>query len=261
MSKLEVGDEILTANGYQMVYGLAHMNDDKIMASVDAKFLRIHTKEHPRQPLEVTGEHLLFIFGEPHPVRADSITLGVRLVDYEQLHQHGALVTKIEPIPTGGYMNGLYAPLTQDGTVIVDGIVASCYISLQATAPRFVEFTGRIETVLSQHTLSHIALAPVRMVCLGISHTFCKSYNKQGVAHFVQFYFALAELLDRQKSVLVQAILLLLFMMVFYPVYFIERLLGPAISLYVLIGYLLVFGLLSTRGQKPSIRRMKRKIQ
>ncbi|CAI5638469.1 unnamed protein product [Oreochromis niloticus] len=61
-----------------------------------------------------------------------------------QKHREGRL-SRISRV-TVKEMKGVFAPLTQQGTVVVDGVVASCY------------------AVVDQHSLAHWAFAPLRLI-------------------------------------------------------------------------------------------------
>merc|ERR1712193_79744 len=91
-----------------------------------------------------------------NPVRADSIQVGDRL----RAANGGSVVTKIMLVTK----NGFYNPLTSSGTIQVNGITASNYISFQKENNEYAEFQGGIE-VMSHHDAAHIAMAPYRFYC------------------------------------------------------------------------------------------------
>ena len=153
MKELQVGDLVLTGSkNYEAVYAFGHHKQDGLYS-----FLQVHTKNE-QTPFEVTPEHLVFLSGRMNPVRADSIKVGDELRGATS----GARVTKIAHV----HKQGLYAPLTAKGSVVVDGIVASSYISLQSSADEYVELQGGFK-VMSQHSFVHMTLAPFRFFCMG----------------------------------------------------------------------------------------------
>lgn len=231
MSKLEIGDQVQTAYGYQPIYGFAHKDTD-----MPVKFQRIYTKEKA-DPLEVTGEHLIFMAGEPHPVRADTVVPGAVLSTTDSA---GASVTKIDFI----HRYGKFAPLTLDGTIVVDGIVSSCYVSLQHNSEPNWVLGGKYNTPIAQHLLAHMGLAPVRLACMGISGEFCKSYNADGFSHFVEIGIALSDFINNQPMLL-QSMLSIAFLVVFGFIYALECVLGPKLALFAL-----ALGLLVTIGKR-----------
>merc|ERR1712003_450078 len=97
--------------------------------------------------------------GKVNPVRADSIMVGDILQSQEDSHH--AVVEKIEFVTR----DGIYNPLTASGTIQVNGITASSYISFQEENNEYVELQGGIETTLSHHDFAHRAIAPFRFYC------------------------------------------------------------------------------------------------
>merc|ERR1712174_35273 len=92
-----------------------------------------------QKPLEITGMHMLFSAGRA--VRADEVSVGDMLGKNK--------VTEIKSIKR----NGVYAPITESGDIVVCGIHASSYYA----------FLDRIP--FNQHVMSHFFFAPRRMMC------------------------------------------------------------------------------------------------
>jgi hypothetical protein len=194
MEDLQQGDHVLTgSNTYQPVYAFGHYKAD-----VPANFIQLTTSA---STLEMTGQHLVYVADKVNPVRADSIKVGDIL---RSASDADATVTKISNIQR----KGVYAPMTPSGSVVVDGIVASSYVSLQSNAKEFVEFQGGISTGVSQHDYVHLGLSPFRLVCMGISSSLCASYNEDGMPHYAAFAVKLNEWAHAQNVVL-QALTLL----------------------------------------------------
>mmetsp|Transcript_26182 Transcript_26182/g.48830 ORF Transcript_26182/g.48830 Transcript_26182/m.48830 type:complete len:182 (+) Transcript_26182:226-771(+) len=122
MKDLNVGDHILSSNGnYEPVYAFAHQ--DKTSS---AKYIEIHSLGGS-SPLKVSEDHLVLVNG--HYIPAKDIQVGSLLNDAS-----GSTVT-VRKVKTGVDAKGLYAPLTPSGTLLVNGIQASSYISLQKHLP------------------------------------------------------------------------------------------------------------------------------
>ena len=167
MQELRVGDFVLTGKQtYERVYSFAHLNKERPTA-----FVKIHTAGD-RHPLELTGDHLLFVDGKSHPRRADSIQVG----DALQGQDGPAHVSKVSRVRR----TGIYAPLTKDGTIVVDGIVASCYADILGGSTKRA-------LVMTQQSYIHRALSPFRLLC-SVSGDLCnKSYNDDGMPYYVAF--------------------------------------------------------------------------
>ena len=188
MKDLQVGDRILTGEGqYQPIYAWAHLDKDTV-----TEFLQIET-EKSSSSLEVTSDHLLFVDDKPSPVHAGSIKIGESL--------QGSPVTKIGRIEKAG----LYVPLTESGTLVVNGVKASSYITLQEGSDN-VELQGGFQ-LMSQHDFVHLMLSPFRMMCMGgVSSAACHSYNENGMPHYIGYGLELAEWAN-QLPLLLQGVL------------------------------------------------------
>jgi hypothetical protein len=164
MKDLQVGDRVLTASGrYEQVYAFGHFKKD-----VMSDFLEIETE---LGKLDVTAEHLVFLSGQRDPVRADQVTVGTKLQGVE-----GAVtVTQIKHVRK----SGLYAPLTESGTLVADGVYASCYI-------------WTIDAPISQHMLAHATLTPFRKLCGSALFAFCREYTENGMPQFIDSSLQLA---------------------------------------------------------------------
>ena len=107
--------------------------------------------------------------------------------------------------------NRLYNPLTPSGTIVVDGVVASAYVSFQEDAPEYVERQGRISTMVSYHNYIHLVLSPFRLICMMGSMSpglICTSYNDEGLPPVVSFGMNLIKWANRQ-NIVVQSLVLL----------------------------------------------------
>lgn len=137
LHKLEIGDYVQTpSKKFSRVYSFLHHDDDR-----RAQFLRIHTLAETI-PLEVTASHMLFSGNDV--VRASDVKVGDVL-------NEGKTVRMIELVDS----NGLYAPVTESGELIVSGIGVSSYVAT---------FDG-ISPWL-QHTLGHAVMYTRRQYCL-----------------------------------------------------------------------------------------------
>ena len=110
-------------------------------ANANALFLKISTNS---SSIVLTGNHLIFrtsvADGALESVFADQIEEGDKLVSWKGSKMTEEAVVAVEPV----IEKGTWAPLTMEGTLLVDGLLASCY------------------AYFSQ-TLSDLALVPVKM--------------------------------------------------------------------------------------------------
>ncbi|CAB9527359.1 Desert hedgehog protein [Seminavis robusta] len=151
MKDLQVGDRVLAnaKDGFEPVYAFGHREP-----TGEGTFLRFFTEKGNSAPLELTGEHLVFVHGKTNPVRADSIQVG-------EVLQGAVLTAKVSKIGRV-VRKGLYVPLTPSGTVVVDGMQASSYISLQKDSAEYIELRGGWQIMPFQDYV-HLALSPFRL--------------------------------------------------------------------------------------------------
>jgi hypothetical protein len=139
MHALRVGDFVHSGDqdqSFSRVLSFMHIDRD-----VEVEYLQIHM-EHINNPLEVSHGHFLIKDTKNHAVRAQDIIVGDML--------SGNKVTRISTIQRCG----LYAPVTESGTIWVSGVTASCYVDILSS----------VMPTLQAHA-SHTALAPLRIMC------------------------------------------------------------------------------------------------
>lgn len=145
MEDLRVGDtvRVMTTDGrltWSQVCGWAHRDQQ-----ASAPYLRLTTSH---RQLVVSGDHLVAtIAGSSISfVPAKTIQPGHTLVECDNSTAEGSAgvwgnrVVSVDAV----HAQGVFAPLTLTGTVVVDGVAASCYAATKS------------------HTLAHAAMKPVR---------------------------------------------------------------------------------------------------
>ncbi len=127
MDQLKVGDEVLVINDKgKAVFSPVIAFLDRL-PSMKAEFVSIETEDH--HTLQLSPLHLIFYNGSTQPVLAIAIQPG----DYVYTLEHGLAAHKRESKVVRVYKVyavGAYAPLTTEGTVIVDGFITSCYAEI-----------------------------------------------------------------------------------------------------------------------------------
>lgn len=118
------------------------------------RFYTLHTAAGPR--LSLTAAHLLFVAEGNCSEGAEPAAAAALTTVYASHARPGqcvlvsqgggrARLSRIARVTLGGG-RGAFAPLTQQGTLLVDGVAASCY------------------AVLEQHSLAHWAFWPLRLL-------------------------------------------------------------------------------------------------
>lgn len=208
MKELLVGDKVLGSdNGYEQVYGFAHYEPSK-----KAAFLNIHTNDNT---LEVTGDHLVYANNKFVP--AKSIVIG----DTLQMEDGAASVTKISTVQK----QGLYTPLTPSGTLLVNGMKVSSYVTLTQNDDSQWSY-------LAEHSFMHMMMTPYRFVCMGVAPSLCSNNNidaETGYPAYVGFWIRMARITDQQLPFVVQMMLLVLGVLVFSPMLFLDSVFGASL--------------------------------
>jgi hypothetical protein len=166
MESLKIGDLVKTGI---TIYG--EIEYSRVISSMhvdphaEVEYRQIFTSFSATLPLEISGDHLLYLHDDK-VVRARDLQVGDVLKGGTGVNM---AVTRIKNIQR----KGLYAPATENGKIWVSGVTASNYISLIDNATVSPNM---------QAVLSHIALAPLRMVCSMGSFSICENetYSDDG---------------------------------------------------------------------------------
>lgn len=262
MKDLQIGQQVYAGHDednkpiYETVYGFAHREVDRY-----AEYLRIKTACHDKRKcdkdLEISPYHLIFKEGQKDPVAAGSLAVGDVLLrqSVDDTEPHRATITAIKTIVE----RGTYAPLTKDGTVIVNGIHASSYVSIQPMAPRVIE---TVTQFMSEQAFFHWWMAPYRLVCTRVAPQLCENdYDEaDGYIHWLVFGRLVAERFEACSKFTVSA--WLLFMVVVSGVFVVaeDMLARPFVWLVQLgCGYFIWRRLCSMQKKVSSLKSKTRK--
>lgn len=131
MKHLRVNDKVMVAEGgFEHVYSFGHRDEQ-----VETTFLRFLPSN-----LELSASHMVFVQGSG-PVPASFVKIGDRFVE-------GGMVEDIQSVKR----RGLFTPFTPSGTIIVNGVRASTYISFQESDRLLL---GSVKTPLTYQWLDH----------------------------------------------------------------------------------------------------------
>lgn len=148
LSSLQPGDKVLTLSGTgQLIFSpiilFLHQNSQSW-----ASFISVETEDGHR--LALTPHHLLFTAphsGVPYIEYQVQFSSRAKVGDYVLIHKLGGQVAPSRIVSVSlEESQGLYAPLTDDGTLFVNGILASSY------------------ALVEDHSLAHWAFGPMRTV-------------------------------------------------------------------------------------------------
>ena len=185
---VQVGDRVLTSGSqYETVYSFGHYNTED-----GGEYLQIHTDDTKR-PLELSDNHMVFVEGGrciPASLlkRGDRVVLG---------SGDTALIRRINSVKR----QGMYAPFTLSGTIVVDGVLASSFVAFQDSETLLL-LDNSIVTPVSHQWLAHTAETPRRLLHrlgLWIGH---EDRSPSGIARRLEWPLQATHwLLDQKPSV------------------------------------------------------------
>jgi len=192
MSKLRVGDKVKTADGsYSKVYSFSHKDD-----SAKATYLQIHTDSmHKARSLEITAKHLIYVFDTASKTTKLSFAQDVKVGDF--LVTVDGLPSQVKSIRTVEGHRGLYTPATVSGNILVNGVQASIYTS--------VDCLDGIVSEETLHWLSHGTMAPYRLYCAVKGGCKNEIYDKtEGLNAWIHFLSSVQHTLLDSPTFIVQ---------------------------------------------------------
>jgi len=187
MDSLQIGDNVKTANDkFSRVYSFGHFGRGE-----ETEYIQIN------QGLEVSAEHLLYLYNKSL-VPAGDVEVGDFLLSAE----HGDAAVEI--VSTRKVVRrGAYAPLTYSGDIVVNGVVASNYVTRAWLSDKV--------SARMLHWLQHGAALPYRVYCAMRGGCQKERYAKStGFSPWVQFWYRVEQWQLRLGSVGQAAVLSLL---------------------------------------------------
>ena len=176
MDALKIGDSVQTADGtFSKVYSFGHK-----VASSTTKYLQVFSAGMDNaHPLEISTEHLIYTHdaskNTPVLVAAGDLRVGDSLVT---AHGSPSTILWIREVQS----QGLFSPITATGNLIVNGVLASSYVS-----------RGWLKDHVSGNTLhkfQHGAMLPLRLVCTMLVNCDAERYDETtGFSTWVHFWF------------------------------------------------------------------------
>jgi hypothetical protein len=239
MKDAEVGDMVMTTSEdtFEPLFAFGHRSEDQ-----DATFLKITTDMNS---LEVTEEHLIYLAGKTHPVRADSIKVG------DELQAGNGSNTIVKEI--GSVIKvGLYAPLVPSGRLWVDGVLASSYVALQDEDNEyFSTFNGLIK--ISHDAVVHFYLSPFRVVCMGMTDKPCHVMDANGISLYISLCMDALRRAHNSANAYAQPLLMVITFLLAIGFVIVEGLFGAK------MGPLIIFSLAVTYSlsRKFTVRKAK----
>jgi hypothetical protein len=147
MRDVKLGDKILVEAGqYEAIYSFGHFNPDST-----GQFVEIVTEA---SKLQVSRQHLLFL-EDGSSILASQVSVNHRLLDASGSPVRVKAAKLVQSV-------GVFAPFTKSGKLVVDGILASSYISLEESSTS-LNIAGGFS--IDFHWLAHASKFPHRFAC------------------------------------------------------------------------------------------------
>lgn len=178
LKNVHIGEQVLSVdrNG--------NITDDTIIAwihkveNTESKFIRIL---HDYGTLEISAEHIIFSGRYKAACHAKALNVGDTLHTFEQSKECRVFVKSTVRSIEEVNGHGLYAPLTLNGNLLVDGVFVSCYCLVKN-----IHF-GRLQ-VMSCHSLAHLAFLPLRLAYKTKMDINGKKYSEEtGIHKFAEW--------------------------------------------------------------------------
>jgi hypothetical protein len=148
MKDLVIGHKVLAKNNmYEKVYSFGHRDTTE-----KAHFLQLLPSK-----LELSQDHMVFV-KHKGAIPASMVTVGDILVG-------GSRVEGIQEV----VRTGAFAPFTPSGSIVVNGVLASNYISFQGS--NVINFGSEMKTPITYQWVAHAFQAPHRIWCHWLAHT------------------------------------------------------------------------------------------
>lgn len=193
MKNLKLGDKVLVgSNKYETVYSFGHFAPE-----AHAFFVEITTEAS--FILQVSSQHLLFL-EDGRTILASQVTVDDRLMGASDSPVRVSATTKLIK------NSGVFAPFTKSGMLVVDGILASSYISLKANSTPLTILKGVIE--IDFHWMAHASQFPHRVACVaapGMCRT--ETYTADGMSTWVALPLQWSQWLLSRQFVIARLIL------------------------------------------------------
>jgi hypothetical protein len=211
---VRIGDKVLVSgnNKYEEIYSFGHRN-----TAASVQFVQISSNDTDAPPIEISSDHLI-LRDNTHWVPAGNVRIGDVLTKGDG---SPVAVTQVRYV----MRKGIVAPFTKSGSIVVNNIVASNYITLQGS--EYLIVVGGIETPLSFHWLAHTFQSGHRLAC-DVMTTWCdkESYTDAGISHWVYMPHMVGTMLLQQTKptmVVTSCVVIPLILVVFGTLYVVEQ--------------------------------------
>lgn len=167
MTDIVLGDmvQVDEAGRFEPIYSFGHLN-----AKAEGEFVEIQLDDNQDAPLRASRQHLVWEATRGEFVPASSLRVGDKLSGERTIQSIHPNVKAL----------GVFAPFTPSGTIVVNGVVASCYVSLNDDDDESNTLLG-----VSHHWMAHAFEFPHRLACHYMGQCLDETYTEDGVSTWV----------------------------------------------------------------------------
>jgi hypothetical protein len=199
MQDLQVGDLVKDgADSYSRVYSFGHYHQD-----VRSTYLQLFVSTK-NAPLEISSDHMVYYMKNAHDSRTMAVPAGSLAIGDELVLKDGKSSSAIVKIQTV-VRNGAYAPFTESGKLVVSGVLASSFVSMEPESGNVVMFSIKFA---SHQWLAHVFQTPHRLYYTLFGSSNNESYTQEGLSHWVAGPLEAARWWTKHNSFVRAAILL-----------------------------------------------------
>jgi len=149
MEDLRVGDFVQTAGGFSKVFAfMDHVSD------TEAEYVQLKTASG--YELSLTADHMVYAHAEQTPVLAGTILEGDLLWTASGVAA-GFVPSRVVKVQHG-LERGMHAPLTEEGSVVVNGVLSSSYAKVKS-------LRWGSSVLVSGHDINRYMHEPLRLAC------------------------------------------------------------------------------------------------
>lgn len=151
MQRLRVGDLVLTSEGFSRIFAFMDHTAD-----VEAEYLQLETASG--YTLSATPDHIVYAHADQRPVFVGSVVEGDILWVAMGLNVSTGFASSRVVRVVRKLERGLHAPLTEQGSIVVSGLLASSYASIKS-----LRWGSHI--LVRGHDLAKYTHEPLRVAC------------------------------------------------------------------------------------------------
>jgi hypothetical protein len=156
---LNVGDRVQTSRGYSEVFAFMDHSEESL-----GRYLRVRTEASV--DLHVSAMHFVFAHAAYVPVMARELVVGDTVWVATDAEGQVLAPTRVASVSVQT-LQGLHAPLTREGSLVVDGVSVSSYAHVHS-----IRWRGTM--LLSGHAIGKLLHYPLDVLCSNFNR-FCSS--------------------------------------------------------------------------------------